>query len=726
MLQNRLIRVSRQLRVSQNLHVHPSTSLILSRGVSFGDTKSAYQDRTTPDLIRSWIVFKLCGMEPLVKNARSLIQISNSVLGVPLTNRLVKGTFFSQFCAGENETDIAPTIDSLRSKGIGAILDYAAEGEPDAPTNADGDTEKSTAVVKTEGLASDNFSPIVLSTSDPRRPFSTNVAKRPLNHVLSGIPSTDLAEEEEFDKNMRLSMKGISAAKGSGGFVAVKVSALTNPNLLQQVSDVLHGHRRRFRSLLSEDYVDQDLTTRTFSKNGSNFECKFHPHAAFQYCPSDAVTPVLEFLHSSHSNDESSNGITLTPKDNPYLFGSVQKDQFVSGMLRQRTDLANDTLYRREVLEIIFDAMDSTCSGHVDYLTWSDFSSLLSLGDEESLQPLLEKLRECTDLPNHELHQSLNAMFSQGPNGDPVPHVSRDDRARWQSMIQRTEDLALHAIENKVTVMIDAEHTFVQPAIDWAVTYMQRQFNRNIVNNRTYQYPEIAHLSSMFANTTLDSDKFPYLDSSLITRVNQRVKDTASSSTSTTANVPFPVVFNTLQGYLKDSASRMLLGIARAEKEGFLNGIKLVRGAYMIQERERSMTLGYNDPIFPSKEKTDANYDACMGALLYEVGTKTGEIVIASHNEESIAQCIKLMKQKNISSTDGVFFSQLLGMCDYITVQLGQGGYNAFKYVPYGPVQEVIPYLIRRAEENGDIVAGGAGKETQLLTKEIKRRLWSR
>lgn len=653
-----------------------------------------------------------------MKNAKSLIQLSNSLLGVAFTNHLIKSTFFNQFCAGENENDIIPIIEDLKSKRIGAILDYAAEGEADAPQSASQELKTASAVTKTEEIALDNFSPVVTSISDQKRPYSTNVTDRPLRQLLNGISSTDMAEEHEFDKNLRLSMKGVSAAKISGGFVAIKVSALTCPNLLQRVSEVLNGHRRRFRAFVAGNIATDQLSSMNISKNGITYECQFQPNSTFRYCSMDAVFPVLEFLHSPLDENSSSNMITLTPTKNPYFLGSIRIDQFIAGMQEQRSELIYDTLYRPEVLEILFQAMDFTQSGYVDYLSWSDFSSLLALGEEEALQPLLDKLREVTSLPNEELLHSLNSMFSQGPSNDPVPSLSRVDRARWQNMLLRAQDLTKHAIANRVAIMIDAEHTFVQPAIDWTVTQMQRQFNRVIHPSAPFQYPEVAHLSATFGNSTPDFPKYPYLDPSFVTRVNQRRENPSPSA-------PFPVVFNTLQAYLRDSASRLLLSIARAEKEGFLTGNKLVRGAYMIQERQRSRKLGYNDPIFPCKDVTDANYNACMQALLSEVEKNTGEIVIASHNEQSISECIKLMEQKKIDSSMGVSFGQLLGMCDYITMQLGQKGYNAFKYVPYGPVQEVIPYLIRRAEENGDIVTGGAGKETTLLAQEIKRRLWS-
>ena len=159
-----------------------------------------------------------------------------------------------------------------------------------------------------------------------------------------------------------------------------------------------------------------------------------------------------------------------------------------------------------------------------------------------------------------------------------------------------------------------------------------------------------------------------------------------------------------------------------ARREGFKFACKLVRGAYMEQERARAETHGYPDPIHDNKENTHACYNDMLLMMLEEVRDRGANVMAASHNEASVRHAIKTMKEFGISRTDdNVFFGQLLGMCDAITYALGGAGYAAYKYVPYGPVEDVIPYLSRRAMENKSVMLG-VMKERQMLWDELVRR----
>jgi len=143
----------------------------------------------------------------------------------------------------------------------------------------------------------------------------------------------------------------------------------------------------------------------------------------------------------------------------------------------------------------------------------------------------------------------------------------------------------------------------------------------------------------------------------------------------------------------------------------------------MIQERERARTHGYADPIQPDKESTHRCYDTVAYRVLDEIAAgRKAQVMIASHNEDSILRVSSRMAELGIekSSTD-VTFGQLLGMCDHISLTLGQAGYKTYKYLPYGPVDEVVPYLIRRAEENSDVL-GATAKESRLILGEVRRR----
>lgn len=152
---------------------------------------------------------------------------------------------------------------------------------------------------------------------------------------------------------------------------------------------------------------------------------------------------------------------------------------------------------------------------------------------------------------------------------------------------------------------------------------------------------------------------------------------------------------------------------------------KLVRGAYMVHERQRAKDMSYPSPIHDTIDDTHRCYDEAVKILL-EYRKKHGpglEVMIASHNKMSIEKTVQLMAEIGLDATDStVHFAQLYGMADNLTFPLGSHGYNAFKYLPYGEVQEVLPYLLRRAQENGDML-GNAKSEVELLKNELRKRV---
>ncbi len=180
------------------------------------------------------------------------------------------------------------------------------------------------------------------------------------------------------------------------------------------------------------------------------------------------------------------------------------------------------------------------------------------------------------------------------------------------------------------------------------------------------------------------------------------------------------VIYNTAQMYRWDRLTYLKELFSVAEKEGFYIGMKLVRGAYIEQERERAQNLGYKDPMQKTQENTDNDFNAAVKFCIENIDKIA--LCCASHNEKSNLLLIDLMKKHNIGLDDNrVFFAQLLGMSDHISNNIGKGGYNVAKYVPYGPVKDVTPYLIRRAEENTSI-AGQTGRELSLINTEQERR----
>ncbi|GAB9463142.1 Proline oxidase [Globisporangium polare] len=240
--------------------------------------------------------------------------------------------------------------------------------------------------------------------------------------------------------------------------------------------------------------------------------------------------------------------------------------------------------------------------------------------------------------------------------------LSDGEKTQLRNMIRRLESLANEASEMGVKLMVDAEQTYMQPGIDHLALNLQRKYNRGGKG----------------------------------------------------------VIYNTFQCYLKISGDRVDIDLERARRENFRFACKLVRGAYMIQERKRARDLGYMDPIHDSIENTHENYNSQVEKLLKN--NAIASFMVASHNEDSVKSTVALMDKYGIDrKSGGVYFGQLLGMCDHVSYTLGSEHYRVFKYVPYGPIHEVLPYLIRRAQENSGLMSG-ATKEIKLLKKEILRR----
>ncbi|XP_058388192.1 proline dehydrogenase 1, mitochondrial isoform X4 [Diceros bicornis minor] len=252
--------------------------------------------------------------------------------------------------------------------------------------------------------------------------------------------------------------------------------------------------------------------------------------------------------------------------------------------------------------------------------------------------------------------------------GQLEPLLSRfteEEELQMTRMLQRMDILAKKAAEAGVRLMVDAEQTYFQPAISRLTLEMQRRFN-----------------------------------------------------------VEKPLIFGTYQCYLKDAYDNVTLDVQLARREGWCFGAKLVRGAYMAQERARAVEIGYEDPINPTYEATSAMYHRCLDYVLEELmHNAKAEVMVASHNEDTVRFTLRRMEELGLHPADRqVSFGQLLGMCDQISFPLGQAGFPVYKYVPYGPVMEVLPYLSRRALENSGILMGGQ-RQRQLLWQELMRRL---
>jgi len=239
--------------------------------------------------------------------------------------------------------------------------------------------------------------------------------------------------------------------------------------------------------------------------------------------------------------------------------------------------------------------------------------------------------------------------------------LSEAEQEEWNSVVKRFDIACKAAFEKDVMLLIDAEESWMQDAADAIVTDMMRKYNQQKA-----------------------------------------------------------IVFNTLQMYRWDRLDYLKQLHEQAKTEGFHIGMKLVRGAYMEKENARAAEKGLKSPICISKEATDINYDA---AVLYMVDHLEQMAIFAgTHNEESSYKLMQLLDEKGISKDEKrIFFGQLLGMSDNISFNLAANKYNVAKYLPFGPVRDVMPYLIRRAQENTS-VAGQTSRELTLIKKEKERR----
>jgi proline dehydrogenase len=239
--------------------------------------------------------------------------------------------------------------------------------------------------------------------------------------------------------------------------------------------------------------------------------------------------------------------------------------------------------------------------------------------------------------------------------------LSEVETEEWNRVVARFDKVCKAAFDNAIALLIDSEESWMQDAVDDLVVTMMQKYNK--------------------------------------------VK---------------PIVFNTLQMYRWDRLDYLKKLQKNAKKEGFFIGMKLVRGAYMEKENERAIEMGYPTPICASKEATDENYNAALNYMVNSIDSMS--IFAGTHNELSTYFLMNLMQEKGLNKNDSrIWFGQLFGMSDNISFNLAANGYNVAKYLPFGPVKDVMPYLIRRAEENTS-VAGQTSRELSMIKAERNRR----
>jgi proline dehydrogenase len=242
-----------------------------------------------------------------------------------------------------------------------------------------------------------------------------------------------------------------------------------------------------------------------------------------------------------------------------------------------------------------------------------------------------------------------------------IESLAENEKTEWLKVQDRLLRICRTAAEKKVGVFIDAEETWIQDPIDVITILMMEQFNRGRV-----------------------------------------------------------VVYNTLQLYRHDRLQFLKDSYEAASQRNFILGAKVVRGAYMEKERKRAEQMNYPSPIQPDKKTTDKDFDEAIQFCIDHIDRIA--VVVASHNEYSNLLTTQLLQQKGLPFDHShVHFSQLYGMSDNITFNLAKAGCHVSKYLPFGPIKDVVPYLMRRAQENTS-VKGQTGRELALIKKEMKRR----
>jgi proline dehydrogenase len=242
-----------------------------------------------------------------------------------------------------------------------------------------------------------------------------------------------------------------------------------------------------------------------------------------------------------------------------------------------------------------------------------------------------------------------------------LQQLPAEEKQEWQKVAGRVKRICDAASEAHIGFLVDAEETWIQDPVDALTMLMMAEYNKNKL-----------------------------------------------------------IVYNTYQLYRHDRLEFLIQSYEAARDGGFLLGAKLVRGAYMEKERKRAAEKGYQSPIQPNKESSDKDYNEAVQFCVEHVN-EIG-VIVASHNEYSNLLATQLLEQKGLPlNHPHVHFSQLFGMSDNITYNLAKAGCSVSKYLPFGPIKDVIPYLMRRAQENTS-VGGQTSRELSLIEKELKRR----
>ena len=341
-------------------------------------------------------------------------------------------------------------------------------------------------------------------------------------------------------------------------------------------------------------------------------------------------------------------------------------DQFVGGLTLEDTGLVAKTLSQFNVQVILDFGIEGGEKNDQQYdAITKQFRDVITFASTQQNIPFISI--KITGLTSITLLEKLNSptkianTTNQLAFDKRIIDLTTSEANQWNNLLARIESISQLAAEKNIGLMIDAEESWIQEPIDYIAESLMKKYNKEKV-----------------------------------------------------------IVYNTIQLYRKDRLVFLKNSFNLARENNYILGMKLVRGAYMEKENKRADKLSYTTPIHLSKEATDHDFNEAVAFCL--TNNKFISTIIASHNESSnLLATTKLIDLSIPPNHPDVHFSQLYGMSDNLTFNLSDAGFNVSKYLPFGPIEEVIPYLMRRAEENSSI-SGQTTRELNLITKECLRR----
>ncbi|KAI8070074.1 FAD-linked oxidoreductase-like protein [Gongronella butleri] len=546
---------STTLKAAAFRHVNPAAAL---QDLKNEESLTAFQARSTEDLLVGLFVYKLCTLPWLVDLAPHVISISQKLHMENIVYWFIKGTFFRHFCGGETPEECVESMDTLAQSGIRCILDLSVEADlhleqADVPQMYD---ELSQPLGKWW-----------------RQEQSADVIVNMIGHCIR------TAARGSVDDN----------GPGTKSLAAVKVTAFAPPELLLRLNQVF----TRMEQIFQANQVDG-------------------------YVGSATLKEVVQ---------------TVLPPPQ-----SEQQDE-------QRATLVQYMHEHQPKMDIITFMQLFNMQGPSRDVWWAT-------------RPDMEET-ECL--------------------------LTQDELEAYDRMVNRLDQVCAVAYRHGVGIMVDAEQSYFQEAIDHVALNLQLKYNRREEQDRA------------------------------------------------------PTVYNTYQMYTKAARSKVERDVEWAKRDNFTFAAKLVRGAYMVSERKRALQLGYPSPIHDTIEDTHNSFNGGVRFLLGKLHDHQKEhnqpltattaplvFMVASHNRESVQLTVEEMERQGVSPRSGVvYFGQLYGMQDQISYTLGKHGYSIYKYLPYGMIDEVIPYLLRRAQENSSVL-GSVNKERELMWIELRNRLMAK